>query len=402
MTKSSPVAASPRAVSIEDLRILARRRLPKVVFEYLDGGAEGEVTLAENCRAFQEITFRPRMAVAVPTTDLQTRVVGLDLSFPVLLAPVGYSRLMHPEGEVAAARAAGKAGTAYILSTISGHKLEDVRAASSGPVWYQLYLLGGREAAEAGIARAQAAGYAALVLTVDTAVAGMRERDFRNGMKELLGNNPLRKIPFLGQFLVRPTWLANFLLDGGVPPLPNVVLPGQGPMPLMDVAAALVEAAVTWEDLRWIRQIWRGPLVIKGILTGDDARRAVDEGADAIVVSNHGGRQLDNVPASLRALPEVVGAVKGRTEILMDGGVRRGSDIIKALCLGARAVLVGRAYAYGMAAAGEAGVARALEILRADVERTLKLLGVASVAALDSSYLNLPAATSRKSAEVAG
>lgn len=402
MTKSSPVAASPRAVSIEDLRILARRRLPKVVFEYLDGGAEGEVTLAENCRAFQEITFRPRMAVSVPSSELRTRVLGLDLSFPALLAPVGYSRLMHPEGEVAAARAAGKAGTAYILSTISGHKLEDVRAASSGPVWYQLYLLGGREAAEAGIARAQAAGYTALVLTVDTAVAGMRERDFRNGMKELLGNNPLRKIPFLGQFLVRPTWLANFLLDGGVPPLPNVVLPGQGPMPLMDVAAALVEAAVTWEDLRWIRQIWRGPVVIKGILTGDDARRAVNEGADAIVVSNHGGRQLDNVPASLRALPEVVGAVKGRTEILMDGGVRRGSDIIKALCLGARAVLVGRAYAYGMAAAGEAGVARALEILRADVERTLKLLGCPSLAALDSSYLNLPPATSRKSAEVAG
>ncbi|HET7440449.1 MAG TPA: alpha-hydroxy acid oxidase [Terriglobales bacterium] len=402
MTKSSSAVASPRAVSIEDLRTLARRRLPKVVFEYLDGGAEGEVTLAENCRAFQEITFRPRMAVSVPSTELRTRVLGLELSFPALLAPVGYSRLMHPEGEVAAARAAGNAGTAYILSTISGHKLEDVRAASSGPVWYQLYLLGGREAAEAGIARAQAAGYSALVLTVDTAVAGMRERDFRNGMKELLGSNPLRKVPFLGQFLIRPKWLINFLLDGGVPNLPNVVIPGQGPMPLIDVAAALVEAAVTWEDLRWIRQIWRGPIVIKGILTGDDARRAVDEGADAIVVSNHGGRQLDNVPASLRALPEVVAAVNGRTEVLMDGGIRRGSDIIKALCLGARAVLVGRAYAWGMAAAGEAGVARALEILRADVERTLKLLGCPSVAALDSSYLNLPVAAPRKPAEVAG
>jgi isopentenyl diphosphate isomerase/L-lactate dehydrogenase-like FMN-dependent dehydrogenase len=383
--------ASPRVVSIADFRSLARRRLPKVVFDYLDGGAEGEFTLRENCRVFEEVTFRPRHAVAVPSCDLRTRVLGFELSLPVLLAPVGYSRLMHSEGEVAAARAAGVAGTAYVLSTISGHRLEDVKAASSGPVCYQLYLLGGREAAEASIRRAKNAGFAALVVTIDTVVAGMRERDHRNGMKELLGGNPFSKIPFLPQFLARPRWLAGFLLDGGVPPLPNVVIPGQGPMPLIDVSAALADAAVTWEDLRWIRQVWSGPIVIKGVLTGDDARRAVDEGASAVVVSNHGGRQLDCVPATLRALPEVVAAVNGRAEVLMDGGIRRGSDVIKAICLGARAVLIGRGYAYGLAAAGQAGVARTLEILRADAERTIKLLGCTSLGALNRSYVNVPA-----------
>jgi len=381
--------ASPRVVSIADLRRLARRQLPRVVFDYLDGGAEGEVTLRENCRAFEDVTFRPRHAVAVPSCDLRTRVLDLDLSLPFLLAPVGYSRLMHPGGEVAAARAAGAAGTAYILSTISGHKLEDVKAASAGPVWYQLYLMGGRGAAEASIQRARNAGFSALVVTIDTVVAGMRERDFRNGMKELLGGGALAKIPFLPQFLARPGWLARFLLDGGVPQLPNVVVPGQGPVPLIDVSAALASAAVTWDDLRWIREAWPGPIIIKGVLTGDDARRAVDEGAAAIVVSNHGGRQLDSVPASLHALPEIVAAIGGQAVILMDGGIRRGSDIVKAICLGAQAVLVGRAYAYGLAAGGEAGVARAIAILRADLERTLKLLGCTSIAALDRSYVDV-------------
>ena len=380
---------SSRVVNIADLRLLARRRLPRVVFDYLDGGADGEFTLRENCNAFEEVTFRPRHAVAVPKCQLRMRVIGCDLSFPVVLAPVGYSRLMHPEGEVAAARAAGMAGTAYTLSTISGHRLEDVKSASSGPVFYQLYLMGGRAAAEAAIQRARSAGFSALVVTIDTVVAGMRERDFRNGMKELLGDKPLAKLPFLPQFLARPGWLASFLLDGGVPKLPNIVVPGQGPLPLIDVGSALSSAAVTWEDLRWIREAWSGPVVIKGVLTADDARRALDEGASAIVVSNHGGRQLDGVPASLRVLPEIVAAVNGRAEVLMDGGVRRGSDIVKAICLGARAVLIGRAYAYGLAAAGQAGVARALEILRTDVERTLKLLGCASIDSLDGSYVQV-------------
>lgn len=379
--------AASHVINIEDLRRLGRQRLPKAVFDYLDGGAESEVTLRENCSAFQDITFRPRSAVAIGSCDLSTVVLGQTLSFPAMLAPVGYSRLMHPGGEVAAAAAAGRAGTAYILSTISGHKLENVRAASSGPVWYQLYIIGGRDTAEGAIERARVAGYSALVITVDTPVAGLRERDFRNGMKELLGSSTFAKIPYLPNIIAHPRWLISFLRDGGVPPLENVVIPGKGPMPLIDVAAALASATVTWNDLRWIRQIWHGPIVVEGILTADDARRAVDEGAAAVVVSNHGGRQLDCVSASLRALPEVVSAVGHQTEVLMDGGVRRGSDIVKALCLGARAVLVGRAYAYGLAAAGEAGVTRALEILRDDVERTLRLLGCEGVAQLNPSYV---------------
>lgn len=377
-------------VSVADLRPIAQKRIPKAVFDYLDGGAEGEVTLRENCRVFEDVTFRPRYGVAEPECDLRTSVLGIDLALPLLLAPVGYSRLMHPGGEVAAARAAGNAGTGYILSTISGHKLEDVKASSSGPVFYQLYLLGGRGAAEAGIERARAAGFSALFVTIDTPVSGIRERDYRNGMKELICGGPFSKIPYLPQILSRPGWLINFLLDGGLPLLPNVVIPGKGPMPLLDVATGLAESAVTWGDFKWIRQHWGGPIVVKGVLTGDDARRAIDHGAAAVSVSNHGGRQLDGVRSSLRALPEIVEAVNGQVEVLMDGGIRRGTDIVKAICLGARAVLCGRAYAYGLAAAGEAGVARSLEILRTDLERTLRLLGCQSVSELDHSYVNVP------------
>src|SRR6266478_5115207 len=207
--------ASPRVVNIADLRSIAERRLPKVVFDYLDGGAEGEITLRENCRAFETITFRPRQAVALGKCDLRTTVLGTEISFPAMLAPVGYSRMMHPGGEVAAARAAGEAGTAYVLSTISGHKLENVKAACSGPVWFQLYLVGGREVAETAIVRAHQAGFSALVITIDTPVAGLRERDPRNGMKELLAGSLLAKLPFVPQVLARPGWLAGFLLDGG-------------------------------------------------------------------------------------------------------------------------------------------------------------------------------------------
>jgi isopentenyl diphosphate isomerase/L-lactate dehydrogenase-like FMN-dependent dehydrogenase len=390
MTRAARAVASPRVVCIEDFRPIARARVPKSVFDYLDGGAEGEVTLRENCRIFNDVTFRPRHAVEVAKCDLRTRVLGFDLAIPFLLAPVGYSRLMHPGGEVAAARAAGRAGTGYILSTISGHKLEDVKAGSAGPVFYQLYLMGGRGAAEASIERARVAGFSGLVVTIDTPVSGIRERDYRNGMKELISGGPLEKIPYLPQILSRPGWLISFLRDGGVPLLPNVVVPGKGPMPLVDINAALAESTATWADFRWIQEIWRGPIVVKGVLTGDDARHAIDAGAAAISVSNHGGRQLDGVPASLRALPEVVEAVKGRIEVFMDGGIRRGADIVKALCMGAQAVLCGRAYAYGLAAAGEAGVDRAIEILRTDLDRTLRLLGCASVAELDRSYVNVP------------
>ena len=369
---------------------MAQRRVPRSVFDYLDGGAESEITLAENGRAFRDISFRPRGAVALDDCKLSTVVVGQEISVPFILAPVGYSRLMHPEGEIAAARAAGEAGTGYILSTISGHKLEDVKAASTGPCWYQLYLMGGRAAAEGAIERAHRAGYSALIITVDTPVAGLRERDPRNGMKELLGNSLFAKVPHVPNILVHPGWFTSFLLDGGVPKLQNVVIPGKGPMDMLDVATALSKSTVTWADLKWIREAWSGPIIVKGILIGDDARRAIDEGAAAVVVSNHGGRQLDSVPASVRALQEIVRAVDGQVEIMMDGGIRCGSDVVKAICLGARAVLVGRAYAYGLAAAGRVGVVKAIAILRADVERTLRLLGCPSVEGLGSSYVEVP------------
>jgi L-lactate dehydrogenase (cytochrome) len=303
---------------------------------------------------------------------------------------------MHPGGEVVAARAAGEAGTGYILSTISGHKLENVRAASNGPVWYQLYLVGGRATAEGAIERARRAGFSALVITVDTPIAGQRERDSRNGIKELLSGSVVDKLPYLPNLMMHPRWLAAFLKDGGLPKLENVVVPGKGPMELLDVGAALAESTVTWADLRWIRQLWPGPIVVKGVLSGEDARRAADEGAAAVVVSNHGGRQLDSVSATLRALPEVLSAVGNRVEVLLDGGVRRGSDAVKALCLGARAVLVGRAYAYGLGAGGHAGVTRAIDILRGGVERTMRLLGCRSVQELNGSYVEIDEARFRR------
>src|SRR5438093_12773147 len=381
----------PRVLNIEDLRRAAKRRLPRVVFDYIDGGAEDEWTLRANSRAFEGVTLRPRCAVAVPPCDLRTIVLGASLPMPLILAPVGSSRLIHPRGEEAAARAANAAGIPYVLSTFSGCRLEDVAGASRAPRWYQLYLAGGRDCALPAIERAQAAGFSALVVTIDTAVAGMRERDFRNGVKELLSGKIRLMLPFVSQLLLKPRWLAGFFSDGGLMKFPNIVVPGKGPMLYADVTAALEQSVVTWEDLKWIRNAWTGPIVIKGIHTAEDARRAVDEGADALVVSNHGGRQLDRVAPSLQMLPEVVAAVGDRIEVLFDGGIRRGSDIVKALCLGARAVLVGRAYAYGLGAAGESGVARAIEILRADLVRTLKLLGCASIADLHQSYVDVPA-----------
>ena len=374
-------------LNIEDLRRMARRRLPRAVFDYIDGGADAEITLRQNCHVFDLVTFRPRCAVATPDSDLRTTVLGATLNLPFLLAPVGSTRLFYPRGEAVAAREAGKAGTAYVLSTFSGTSLEEVKAAASGPTWYQLYIAGGREVALAGIARARKAGYSVLVVTIDTPVSGFRERDVRNGVKELASRRPFEMLPFLPQILSRPRWVAGFLADGGLMNFPNVVIPGKGPMLYADVGVALAQSMATWSDLKWIREAWNGPIVIKGVLTGDDARRAADEGAVAVVVSNHGGRQLDTVSPALRALPEVVAAVGSRVEVLMDGGIRRGSDVVKAICFGARAVLIGRAYAYALGAAGGPGVARAIEILRTDVVRTLKLLGCASIKELDRSYV---------------
>ena len=380
-----------RVVNIADLRRLAERRLPRAVFDYIDGGADAEFTLRENCAAFDRITFRPRCAVATRSCDLKTDVVGTTISMPLILGPVGSSRMFYPRGEEAAARAAGAAGTLYTLSTLSGCKLEDVRKATAGPAWYQVYLCGGREVATGTIQRAREVGYSALVLTIDTPVAGLRERDTRNGIKQILKRQVVPMIPHVWQFASKPRWLLSFLRDGGLMKFPNVVLPDTGPMLYADVGAALEQSMVAWDDLRWIRKVWTGPIVVKGVHIAEDARRAVNEGADAIVVSNHGGRQLDGVRSTIETLPEVVDAVGNRTEVLVDGGIRRGSDVVKALCLGAKAVLIGRAYAYGLGAGGGEGVSMALEILKADIVRTMKLLGCASVAELDRSYIDIPA-----------
>ena len=390
MATKPPAHSLPGVVNIEDLRVLARRRVPRIVFNYIDGGAEAEVTLRQNTRAFEDVSFRPRQAVPVQTCDLRTQVLDSSLSMPVMLAPVGYCRIMHPDGEVAAARAAGEAGTGYILSTVSGYRLEDVKAASAGPVWFQLYLTGGRAAAEDAMRRAHAVGYTVLVVTIDTTVIGLRERESRDGMEQLLRGSLLSKIPFTPQLFARPRWLLRFLFDGGLPDMPNIVNPDKGVLKVKDAHTALKRVAFNWGDMPWIRAAWKGPIVVKGVLTTEDAQRALDHGAAAVVVSNHGGRQLDGAPATLRILPEIVAAVNGKAEVLLDSGIRRGSDVVKAICLGARAVLCGRAYAYGLAAAGGTGVVRALDILRADLERTLRLLGCASIHELNSSYVDVP------------
>ena len=255
-------------MSIADLRRAAEKRLPRIVFDYIDGGAEDEWTLEANSRAFREVMLRPRSAVQIAaTTDLSVTILGTRLALPFLLAPIGSSRMFYPRAEVAAAHEAGQVGTAYILSTLSGCRLEDVRSGSSGPLWYQLYLAGGREAALSGIDRARRAGYSALVVTIDTPVAGLRERDVRNGTRELLGASLRQRLPLLIKFLAKPSWLSGFLSDGGLMNFPNVVLPDGRPMPYADVAAALEAAAVSWNDFAWIRNAWQGPIVVKGVHT---------------------------------------------------------------------------------------------------------------------------------------
>jgi L-lactate dehydrogenase (cytochrome) len=282
------------AINIEDLRKAAERRLPRSVFDYIDGGAEAELTLHANCDAYRSIAFRPRFANALPACDLRTTVLGHQLSMPILLAPVGSSRMFYPRGEEAAANAAGAAGTVYILSTLSGCLLEDVKRATSGPAWYQLYLCGGRDVAMAAMDRARKAGYSALVVTIDTPVAGMRERDFRNGVREIVARKPGPMLPYVGQFLSRPRWLLDYVRDGGMMKFPNVVLP-DGPMPYADVGAALEQAAITWRDFDWIRSHWTGPIVVKAAPT------------------TRGGRWMRaRAPSSCRITADVSSTASGR------------------------------------------------------------------------------------------
>lgn len=370
-----------------DARRIARRVLPRLLFDYVDGGADDEVTMRCNSARLGDVRLRPRTGTWVPRPDLATEVLGVRLSMPLLTAPCGGMRLVHPDGDVAVARAAVRAGVVPVVASGGGFSLEDV-AAVGGAQWFQLYKFGSRAGMDMLVE--QAAGCRALVVTVDTAVGGNRERDFRNGFSYDLRVNAKSAVRLGPQFMRRPGWTWRFVRDGMPFELPNTARFGSDgrAMSLTEMGRAGAESfSPTWEDIGRIRRRWDGPLVVKGVLTGADARRAVDLGADGVVVSNHGGRQLDGVPATVDALPEVVAAVGASVDVLFDSGVRRGGDVVKALALGAKAVLVGRPVVWGLAIAGEAGVDHVLELFRAQLVRTMCLLGCASVAELDASWL---------------
>lgn len=372
-----------------DVRQAARRVLPRLLFDYVDGGADDELTMRRNSSRLNEISLRPRTGTWVPRPDLATEVLGVKLSMPVLTAPCGGMRLVHPDGDLAVARAAGRAGLVPVVPSGGGFSLEDV-ATVGGAQWFQLYKFGSRSGMEMLVDQARRAGCRALVVTVDTAVAGNRERDFRNGFSYDLRINATSAFRLGPQLARRPGWTMRFVRDGMPFELPNTARFGSDgrAMPLTEMGREGAESfSPTWQDIERIRQDWDGPLVVKGVLTGDDARRAVDLGADGVVVSNHGGRQLDGVPATIDVLPEVVAAVGDSVDVLFDSGVRRGGDVVKALALGAKAVLVGRPVVWGLAVGGEAGVDHVLDLLRAQLVRTMCLLGCASVTQLDASWL---------------
>ena len=378
-----------RLVSIEDVRRRARARLPRMVFDFVDGGAEDERTVRANRDAFGEVALQPRVLAGAATRSLETSVAGQRLAMPVICSPAGLLRLAHRDGEVAAARAAAAAGTVFTLSTGASATIEEVAEAASGPRWFQLYLWRDRAVVRDLIDRARAAGYTALVLTADVPVVGQRDRDLRNGMT-LPPRPTLRNVLDAGR---RWPWLLGYLACRDQITFANFTDIGRG-----DDATALgafvnremTDPAQSWADFEWLRGVWDGPLLIKGVVAADDARRAVAAGADGIVVSNHGGRQLDAMVSALAALPRVVEAVGDAVDVVLDGGVRRGTDVVKALCLGARAVMVGRPYVWGLAAGGATGALRVLQILRDEIDRALALLSCASVADLGPHHLVAP------------
>ena len=377
-----PIAS--RLDNVAEARRLARRVLPRALFDYIDGGAEDEVTMGENERALRQIAFRPRMGTKVHRPRLDTTVLGRPVSLPVLLAPCGLVEMVHPDGAIGVARAARRAGTVSVLSTVAGTPPAAL-SHEPGPRWFQLYAAG-RDEADDLMGQASSAGFEGLVVTIDTPALGLRDRDVRNGVGgpiRLGARSALRLGP---QIVARPGWSLRMLrrmqwTAGGTQRL------AAGAASVGFPTVAMLASPFGWDDIARIRRRWSGSLVIKGVLSGDDALRAADAGADAVVVSNHGGRQLEGAPATARVLPEVVDVAGDRVEVLMDGGVRRGGDVVKALAIGARAVLVGRPYLYALAVAGEPGVERLLGIFRSEMSRTLSLLGCPDVAELNRSWL---------------
>ncbi len=372
-----------RAPDVAGIRAMARRRVPRAVFDYVDGGAEGEVSLARSRRAFEAVEFRPRILVDVAEPDPSTTILGQPSRMPLVLAPTGFTRLMHYQGEYAAAAAAAGAGVPYTLSTMGTVTPERLAAARSDGAdqWFQLYLWRDRGRSIDLVARAREAGFRALVLTVDTPVAGARLRDARNGL-----SIPPRLTPRTLAGLARhPGWWANLLTTE---PLTFASLTDTGGT-VAQMVDRVFDPHVTIADLAWLREQWQGPLVVKGAQTAADARRVVDAGADAVIVSNHGGRQLDRAPTPLEELPAVVQEIGDRAEVYVDGGVRTGADVVAAVALGARACLVGRPYLYGLMAGGRAGVARVLDILHADLRRTLALLGTPTLSELSEERVRI-------------
>jgi L-lactate dehydrogenase (cytochrome) len=388
---SAPKSRLSRLVSWRDVRAAAERRLPRPLFEYVDGGAEDEVTLRANEEAFRSIAFRPRMAVWNPSPELATRVLGTQIAMPVLTAPCGGMRLVHPDGDIGVANAAARHGTIAVVSSSSCFTLEEIsRRSEDGPRWFQLYRFMNEQMMYGLVERAGASGYDALVITVDTVCTGQREKDVRNGFSFNMRPDAHTAVRLARRLGARPRWLYGYVRDGMPFQLANTIGSGytwsSSRLTAMGRPSAESQSP-TWRDIEKIRQMWAKPLVVKGILTADDARRAVDCGADALVVSNHGGRQLEGAPATMRVLPEIAAAVGDSAEILLDSGVRRGNDVLKAVALGARAVLVGRSVAYGLAVAGADGVGWVLDLLRTDMLRSMRLMGLTSVEAIDASWV---------------
>lgn len=391
-----------RVLNYEDARRQARLALPRGVFDYVDGGAEDEVTLRRNTDGFRDLVLRPRMGVWVPEPKIETEIFGEKLSMPVMTDPCGGMRLVHPEGDVGVAKGAAAMGTMHIASSAASYSLEEI-AESPGNQWFQLYTFFTREAMESLIDRARVAGYEALVCTIDTPVGGRREKDVRNGYGGGMRVNLSNAVKRAPQLIPRPGWVVRYVRDGMPFDLANTARLTEDNVPWLMSAMAMGSApwTPTWDDVAWIRERWQGPLIAKGLVTAEDARRAVDLGCNGVVVSNHGGRQLESCPASIDALPEVVAAVGDQTEVMIDGGIRRGNDVIKALALGAKVAIVGRPYIWGLAIAGQTGVEHMLGLIRSEIVRSMQLMGCESIDDLDPSWLEpaagrapAPAATS--------
>ncbi|HEX4060246.1 MAG TPA: alpha-hydroxy acid oxidase [Streptosporangiaceae bacterium] len=375
-----------RAGSIGELRAAARRALPRVVFDFMEGAAEDELTAARNVAELRATVLRPRVLVDVSDVRTATTVLGEPVALPLIGAPMGLTGLIHPGAEIALARALHEAGSVSVVSAMASCTLSEVAAVARGPLWFQMYIWRDRGLVKEMLRRVEAAGVGVLMLTLDVPRAGNRGRDRRNGFSI----PPRVTLRALAGGVTHPRWSRGFMRNprlgwGNLPGDPGG--PGAGAASLSANTNRQFDPAVTWDDLGWFREHWAGPLVVKGILHPDDARRAVRLGADAVSVSNHGGRQLDGAPAAIRALPPVADAVAGQAEVYLDGGIRRGADIVKALALGARACLTGRALGYGLGVAGQAGVRRAVEILHTELRTTLALAGCPSVDDLDPSWV---------------